>query len=463
MTSFVLGKKGITDSLHVGNKTQGGGGLGKIIESSDLPNVIRPSQRQVTSNRYRKKRNMQSTPSVSFSDLDTFANPDRVLPRQPDDIIYNEQFDQGLAYDDQQDEDYYEDNEPFYPADPAVNTPVHADPVDISTAVKHATTAQPTQSFDFIGGQGDNIDTESRSIQTERIHLLAKLKRRNSRRKPHEQEHINPNAHINDLRIQAAGASYETKAKTAVLMLRRITMFIAKVIETVSSKYPEYLPELEGWSENVYLSLDSYDEMLYDIYDEYGHRVKSNPIITFIFALGSNAAMFAMTKKIMSNPITGHVMNNLAKQFSASNSTHAEPPPVKTGDPTVPISTSSTRDVMEEPASFDLQGMLGGNNDIGKLLGGLDMNKLLAGLGDAMGPPPGDVREINVEPIVNRMKPMSSQNQKDVMEMMRTHEDNITSNRVGSISTLKTIHEDEPSARMVEISNERDEKKLVFS
>ena len=463
MTSFVLGKQGVTDSLIVGNnhKHGGGGGLGKIIDSPDTRPVLRPSNVQSTKlDRPAPVHTNQYTPSVSFSDLDTFANPERVLTRDPDDIELQDFGYGDPIYNDEHDEDYN---------DTAIN---HTDsfqptiPPEMDTAIKHANNAQPTQSFTFMDSTADcnNNNNEQNSTCTERVQLLAKLKRRNSRRKPHEQEHINPNASINDLRIQAAGASYETKSKTAVLMLRRITMFIAKIIETISTNYPEYLPELEGWSENVYLSLDSYDEMLYDIYDEYGHKIKSNPIITFIFALGSNAAMFAMTKKIMSNPITGHVMGNLAKQFSKSNSSGMEPAPKKTGDPAVPISTSSTRDVMEEPASFDIQGMLSGNSDISKLLGNFDMNKLLSGLGDVMGPMSNE--RIEVEPVVNPMKPMSLKNQKEVMDIMRTHQDDVAAKEAATVvskpvSSLKTIYEDECSKPQM-VSNENHEKKLIF-
>ena len=467
-TTFIIGRKGVCDSVDIGTRTERLGVPNRETNPgfSGLKSVLKPSMYQRHDSMGARgsppRLSSQSAPSVTFSDLDTFANPDRVLPQ---DQHNNDMMDSMPKQDYYSDED---DDEELLRSGPNHNTYFpreYQQDLHVPDPIHTASSAQPDQHFksdDKPTRRGNyNPWVEPTDTHAERVRLIAKLKRRNARRKAEDQEIINPDADIHDLRIQAAGASYETQAKTAVLMLRRVTVFITKIIEALSARYPEYIPELEGWSENVYLSLDSYDEMLYDIYDEYGHKVKTNPLITFIFALGSNAAMFAMTKKIMNNPVAGQVINSLAQHLAN------QPPssiPVGTGKPAVPVSTSSTREMMEEPVGLNGLASMFGDEDMSKLLGGLDMNKILSGIGDLMGPTirTGDVLSDKPKE-VRPMKPMSNSNQQEVFDLMRNFQDQAVQGDRG-LHPIKESNE-EPKTHLMEISRaeDSDEKRVVFS
>jgi hypothetical protein len=313
------------------------------------------------------------------------------------------------------------------------------------------------------------IETEAQT--RERIRLIAKLKRKNEKLPVGQRLHVDEDASLSSLRRKCQGTSYENKAKLAVLVLRRITMFVSKLIEGASQKYPEYIADLKGWSENVYLSLDNYDEILYDIYDLYGDNLQANPLVAFAVALGTNAVMFAMTKKIVDNPVGNLMMQNLQKMMTPQQSrasantpsvhnnpgSAAVPPLPDSAKPTVPISVSSSSDAMESPANpmQDIASMLSGGG-MESLFNGMDMNKLLSGMGDMIGAQnshrsgdvAGDFRgqplqqqsatvnEIQVKPMTGVTPPQTA----DVMKFMRQHQDN---------NQLATVHESKDETQSV--------------
>jgi hypothetical protein len=74
------------------------------------------------------------------------------------------------------------------------------------------------------------------------------------------------------------------------------------------------VPELDGWSQQVYSEQQRYDDPLERAYDMYmAPYVEANPLLQIIFMLASSALMFHITKKfsmIAENAIMGAVNNN---------------------------------------------------------------------------------------------------------------------------------------------------------
>ena len=293
----------------------------------------------------------------------------------------------------------------------------------------------------------------------ERVRLIAKLNRKNSRNDAKKQIEFDERDDLITLRRLCSGASYESQAKMGVLMMRRVTTFVCRILEGISKRYPGYL-NLTDWTEQIYLSLDQYDDMLYDIYDEYGSQVSTNPVVIFIFAIGTNALMFSMAKKIVDNPVAGKVMSNLAAALNkannggsgASSSSSSKAPPRGDGNsPAVPVSSTDAPSSSGMGGLGDIMGMFMGGSG-GDMLGNLDMNQLLSGLGDLMGGShsstdmTGDFRgelvtddqvQTGTPVVVNAMEGVSTDDSKEIMTMLRQQQDQ-----------LQTIHEqpEQPAA-----------------
>lgn len=93
--------------------------------------------------------------------------------------------------------------------------------------------------------------------------------------------------------------TYESNADEGVKLYRRFLMWAVATEEQLSKRFPAAGLDLDRWSESVYLTLDTYDAMLYDVYDEYGDKHQMNPLYRLILAVQSNAIMYSTTRKIM--------------------------------------------------------------------------------------------------------------------------------------------------------------------
>lgn len=428
-------------------------------------------------------------PSVTFSELDMVANQEKLF--DDDEIAANEQDapdDEGDGGDGGEEYEYYYEEQ-----DASDSEEEDDEDPELQKAANIAGNTQPDQQFGFVGGappaasgrgaaattgsstggysfnmggvqrqrqqqQPQGItpgqpEMETAAMTRERIKLIAKLRRKNEKLPEGQRFHIDEEAPLAILRRQTQGASYETKAKVGVLMLRRATLFLSKVIEAASKRYPSVMGDLAGWSENVYLSLDQYDELLYDIYDEYGDVVQGNPIMVFMFALGSNAVMYAMARKILSNPATGKMMQGLAQALNDANNGVKRPapvagavPPLSGSGPSVPVSVAASPSIDTSGSDNPLAGLMGmfsnaggGAGGLDEMLGNLDMDKLVNSLGAIMGgngqvlesaPVSGDHRGSRVPELdppahahVQEMQGMEEHDARHVMEVLRKQED----------------------------------------
>lgn len=489
MTTFVLGRRGVGSTAKVSSRVGGLSSIASLREANrrtpvNNNNTKRGGLRQSRKHTMFDVEDGQHTeqqpippppvaPSVTFSELNTYANQDKLRPEGELNNADDE-------YDEYDEDDEYDSGD------------------EIDNAARLAGNIQHDQKYSFMrsnsppGGYSQPRQNQRRSgfsvrnnqqqfpkyqqnqsqqesqmpqmpsrppghetskDRKERVRLLARLRRKNAKLPVEQQIKFDPKASLDTLRDSASGASYESRAKTAVLMLRRGTMLIVRLIEAASERYPDWIGDLKGWSENVFLSLEQYDEMLYDIYDEYGDVVQTNPLIVFMFALGSNAMMYSMTKKLMSHPATGKIIHGLAdimnkqKASHDASTTRSYPVPPVDGSPAVPVGLggSDIDDVVKEnnqnreddgnPLSQILS-MFGGDGSTGG--GNVDMSKLLSGISDLMGgnmntsaltgdfrgkPVNDDIMDSkgagSTAVVVNPMTGVDS----DVMSVLRRHQD----------------------------------------
>lgn len=409
----------------------------------------------------------RAPPSVSMTELNVFANQDKLRAEADDEgddddddeyEVYNgEQGDGGDGGGDDEDNFMGHDESPLDDAARAAGDALEdqhfkfqdegddeGDDHDEQDDSRSLASSSPNGSSGQRRGSVSQRDSfgETQQMRRERVRLVAKLRRQQARLPADERKRIDSNAPLNHLRDLAMGASYESRAKSAVLFMRRLTVGFAKIVELIANKLPPAARmDLEGWAENVYLTLDQFDDMLYDIYDEYGDQVQTNPLVVFVMALGSNAVMFAMTKKLMQNPIANQMIGGLASAVRAQQndqaSRRAQPTPgqqQRSSGSSVPPTTQRpavaphASDVMGHSAASnpmgDLTSALSGI-DIGGLLGNLDLGALLGGLGGQGAPAPQSSRPPLSDsgvPVVNEMAPPSVDTQ-EIMQALRQGQD----------------------------------------
>jgi len=133
----------------------------------------------------------------------------------------------------------------------------------------------------------------------ERLRILARLSRL-SNKPGFPPIQYQANDSLAELRRKNNIATYAGRSQFAVDMMRRSTIFLAKGAESIAKMYPTEYVDLDGYSAHLYTTINSYDNMLHDIYDYYGDAFgEVNPILTYLTAIGSNMMMYSISRKMV--------------------------------------------------------------------------------------------------------------------------------------------------------------------
>lgn len=332
-------------------------------------------------------RGSQSAPSVDFSELDTFANEGKVRPGGGNRVgpilesIEEGPLDGGSVLNDFP--SYGRHGGSVGGVDDGA---VFGDDHDADDAFEREPHLMP-----------ERPDTEEELH--ERVKLIAKLKRKNAIRGDKDQIPINEHAPLETLRLQARAASYDSRARMSVLMMRRLTVFLSRAAENLHD-------DLDGWGEHVYLGLDQYDDMLYDIHDKYGDQVRGDPLMMYVIALGSNACMYALTRKLVKSPAAEGMIKNflgsIAKQQQASGGGSGQG---SSGAPAAAAGGSGTAPALDIAGLFKGLGVDG--------FDGVEKKAAPA----ASVPPLGDASRIT------DMPPLSPSSNRNIMQILRRQRD----------------------------------------
>lgn len=143
----------------------------------------------------------------------------------------------------------------------------------------------------------DNQQEEAKSH--EKINLLNRLSRL-SRNDKLGNIKFSENMTLKELQLVDKQATHLGRAEIWIKMMQRAIIFIARGAEYISEKYPNDYIDLKGYSAFLKSGIDSYVDILYDIY-EYHSEVftSSTPIFTLAIALFSNAAMYSVHRKMI--------------------------------------------------------------------------------------------------------------------------------------------------------------------
>jgi len=237
---------------------------------------------------------------------------------------------------------------------------------------------------------GDKMQAEKerKERNLKKAQLCAKFERRNQHRKVKIE--YNPMMSLEELEALDERDGYAKRSEMSVKVLRRCLVFFCKFCEAASKRFPKLGLELEGWSESVYLTLDTYDELLYDIHDEYFCGVRMNPLLQLGVQLTTNALMYSMAKKLMESPAVSQFIGQMKfpPQQQQQQPNKANPMPTPGGE--IPLMRPGA------PPSNPLFSMLGsmfgggvggaatmGADDV-EMPNGLDLNSLFSAFGNAM-------------------------------------------------------------------------------
>ena len=180
-------------------------------------------------------------------------------------------------------------------------------PTPSSTAVSPRLSAQPSSNpFGLSEEKRKSLEAEERS------RIIVRLTRLNSR-PDFPQIQFSYTDSLMTLRRLNKVATLAGRQKMNIDFLKRATIFVARMAELLTSKFPNKFIDLSGWAEHLLLTINQYDTLLMDIVELYSDTFAAqSPVMAYIMAIGSNAVMYSITRKLVNNPI----VSSLSKMAS---------------------------------------------------------------------------------------------------------------------------------------------------
>jgi hypothetical protein len=133
----------------------------------------------------------------------------------------------------------------------------------------------------------------------ERARIIQRLQRLNAR-KDFPSIEFRESDNISTLRRLNSVATAAGRAKMSIDLIKRCTIFLARVLEGLCERFPNKYVDLKGYSEHLLLSISQYDALLYDVYEFYSDTLaEMSPLLTYIGAIGSNLVMYSISRRIM--------------------------------------------------------------------------------------------------------------------------------------------------------------------
>jgi hypothetical protein len=103
------------------------------------------------------------------------------------------------------------------------------------------------------------------------------------------------------LRDLDAILTHRIRAESTIKFYRRAMVHAVVIVERLSIAYPRVFQgvQLEGWHDNFFLQIDDFDNLLYEVYDQYGDQGPQNPLVQLAMQIISHGAMYHLTKSML--------------------------------------------------------------------------------------------------------------------------------------------------------------------
>jgi len=151
--------------------------------------------------------------------------------------------------------------------------------------------------------------------------ILAKLERRV--RFTGASIEFNSRMSLEELEVVEAKWAYQSNSDVSVQIMRRMLMFTVATFEAISKNMPFLQLDLDEWSNTVFLQLNQYDEILFEIYDFYASDFEVNPLLKLGVAIITNALMHSFSRKMLQRVAQSATpnMQNVRQAYSPPQST----------------------------------------------------------------------------------------------------------------------------------------------
>ena len=107
--------------------------------------------------------------------------------------------------------------------------------------------------------------------------------------------------------------------RNGIKLYKNTIVNITNLVEFFNDKYDPFSIQLDGWSEHMSVEVDSYDDVLEELYEKYKGAGRSlPPEIKLLILIGFSASAFHFSKKHMSNmPGIGGLQSGIAQKIAS--------------------------------------------------------------------------------------------------------------------------------------------------
>lgn len=200
----------------------------------------------------------------------------------------------------------------------------------------------------------------------ERARLLVRLDRLS--KQTQKVYDVSEDTPLDQLRVLEKKETYMMRAENVVRLMRRMLVFTASAYQYLSLQLPWVELDLTGFAEQILYSMEQYDELLYEVYDENENMFQLSAVWQLFFHFHSHMFMYSMSRKMVnqmeegakkaqdkktSAPSTGKTSTPStqaatataaasASQDSSSAGVKGTPPSAKPLVPTATVATAAT-------------------------------------------------------------------------------------------------------------------------
>jgi hypothetical protein len=143
--------------------------------------------------------------------------------------------------------------------------------------------------------RGDDINYQAELLEKKRI--LTKLRRLQMRGEQID-NNISIETPLDELKFELELFRKEKKQDQAIDMGKNFITMFAVGVEMMNKRYDPLDVYLDGWSTSVREEIDSYDEILEELYDKYYDQIDASPEVKLIGGLLMSAIVYNVTHKM---------------------------------------------------------------------------------------------------------------------------------------------------------------------
>jgi Family of unknown function (DUF5767) len=163
------------------------------------------------------------------------------------------------------------------------------------------------------GGISSNAGLSFEEIQTKKFDLLCKFERLRDKgvRLP---KTFSMSSSLDEMELEYKRLVEHRQLDNSVKMQRRMLISFASMLEFLNGKFNNPFDlHIEGWSEQLSEEIETYDEVMEDLFYKYKDSVNMAPELKLAMMVGSSAFWYHLTSN-MSKSMMPNLMNNVMKQ-----------------------------------------------------------------------------------------------------------------------------------------------------